>query len=127
MAKGSKLKTMAIKLLSSAGTGFFYLTRKNPRNVQHKLTLKKVSLLSFLSFYTGQLDWIRITIPYHFFNQSFIHSFLSLSQRRNNCIVTSNFTKPYISLLNYSHHFTLTVRPYCPRTCSLYGKQTEIG
>lgn len=41
MAKG-KLKTVAIKLISSAGTGFFYVTTKNPRNVQHKLALKKV-------------------------------------------------------------------------------------
>lgn len=41
MAKG-KVKSMAIKLLSTAGTGFFYVTTKNPRNVAHKLTLKKV-------------------------------------------------------------------------------------
>jgi large subunit ribosomal protein L33 len=40
MAKG-KLKTMAIKLVSTAGTGFFYVTRKNPKNVSHKLSLKK--------------------------------------------------------------------------------------
>lgn len=41
MAKG-KIKTMAIKLLSTAGTGFFYVTTKNPRNVPKKLSLKKV-------------------------------------------------------------------------------------
>jgi large subunit ribosomal protein L33 len=40
MAKG-KLKTMAIKLVSTAGTGFFYVTKKNPKNVLHKLSLKK--------------------------------------------------------------------------------------
>ena len=40
MAKG-KLKSIAIKLVSSANTGFFYVTRKNPRTVQHKLELKK--------------------------------------------------------------------------------------
>ena len=40
---GKKVKTMAIKLVSSAGTGFFYVTTKNPRNVARKLALKKVS------------------------------------------------------------------------------------
>lgn len=40
MAKG-KLKTLAIKLVSTAGTGFFYVSRKNPKNVAHKLSLKK--------------------------------------------------------------------------------------
>jgi large subunit ribosomal protein L33 len=40
MAKG-KVKSLAIKLLSSAGTGFFYVTRKNPRNAPHKLSLMK--------------------------------------------------------------------------------------
>ena len=36
-----KAKSMAIKLLSTAGTGFFYVTNKNPRNVTRKLSLKK--------------------------------------------------------------------------------------
>lgn len=30
-----------IKLLSTAGTGFFYVTKKNPRNTTEKLVLKK--------------------------------------------------------------------------------------
>lgn len=42
MAKG-KIKTMVIKMLSTAGTGFFYITTKNPRNVLRKLSLRKVS------------------------------------------------------------------------------------
>jgi large subunit ribosomal protein L33 len=41
MAKG-KAKNLAIKLLSTAGTGFFYVTTKNPRNITRKLALKKV-------------------------------------------------------------------------------------
>jgi ribosomal protein L33 len=41
--QGGKAKTMAIKLLSTAGTGFFYTTTKNPRNVLGKLSLRKVS------------------------------------------------------------------------------------
>ena len=30
-----------IKLLSSAGTGFFYVTKKNPRTATEKLSFKK--------------------------------------------------------------------------------------
>ena len=30
-----------IKLLSTAGTGFFYVTKKNPRTMTDKLVLKK--------------------------------------------------------------------------------------
>lgn len=40
MARG-KGKTIPIKLLSSAGTGFFYTTRKNVTNTQHKMALVK--------------------------------------------------------------------------------------
>jgi large subunit ribosomal protein L33 len=40
MARG-KGKTIPIKLLSSAGTGFFYTTRKNVANSQQKMTLIK--------------------------------------------------------------------------------------
>eukprot|EP00466_Bigelowiella_natans_P018883 jgi/Bigna1/55582/estExt_Genewise1Plus.C_640008 len=36
-----KLKTVLIKLASSAGTGFFYTTRKNPQKIKHKIVLKK--------------------------------------------------------------------------------------
>lgn len=34
-------KTIAIKLLSSAGTGFFYTTRKNPQKTQYKFAFVK--------------------------------------------------------------------------------------
>jgi large subunit ribosomal protein L33 len=30
-----------IKLVSTAGTGFYYVTKKNPRNMTEKLSLKK--------------------------------------------------------------------------------------
>lgn len=40
MARG-KGKTIPIKLMSSAGTGFFYTTRKNVNNTQHKMSLIK--------------------------------------------------------------------------------------
>jgi len=36
-----KGKTIAIKLLSSAGTGFFYTTRKNPSRTPDKLKFVK--------------------------------------------------------------------------------------
>jgi large subunit ribosomal protein L33 len=37
----AKPVTQKIKLLSSAGTGFFYVTKKNPRNSTEKLAFKK--------------------------------------------------------------------------------------
>eukprot|EP00529_Nitzschia_sp_RCC80_P038175 CAMPEP_0113475006 /NCGR_PEP_ID=MMETSP0014_2-20120614/18891_1 /TAXON_ID=2857 /ORGANISM="Nitzschia sp." /LENGTH=68 /DNA_ID=CAMNT_0000367899 /DNA_START=83 /DNA_END=289 /DNA_ORIENTATION=+ /assembly_acc=CAM_ASM_000159 len=40
MARG-KGKTIPIKLLSTAGTGFFYTTRKNVSNTQRKLAFVK--------------------------------------------------------------------------------------
>jgi len=40
MARG-KGKTIPIKLLSSAGTGFFYTTRKNISKIPHKLAFMK--------------------------------------------------------------------------------------
>ena len=36
-----KSKTILIKLASSAATGFFYITKKNPSRVQHKLAFMK--------------------------------------------------------------------------------------
>jgi len=38
MAKPAVIK---IKLVSSAGTGFYYVTKKNPRNLTEKMVLKK--------------------------------------------------------------------------------------
>ncbi len=38
MAKPAVVK---IKLVSSAGTGFFYVTKKNPRTLTGKLALRK--------------------------------------------------------------------------------------
>ncbi len=38
MAKGP---VISIKLLSSAGTGYFYVTKKNPRTMTDKLEMKK--------------------------------------------------------------------------------------
>lgn len=38
MAKASTLK---IKLVSTAGTGFYYVTKKNPRTLTEKMSLRK--------------------------------------------------------------------------------------
>ena len=38
MAKAANIK---IKLLSTADTGYFYVTKKNPSSVQHKLAFRK--------------------------------------------------------------------------------------
>lgn len=37
----AKPVTQKIKLLSTAGTGFFYVTKKNPRNTTEKMAFKK--------------------------------------------------------------------------------------
>lgn len=37
----AKSATVKIKLVSSADTGFFYVTKKNPRNQTEKLTFRK--------------------------------------------------------------------------------------
>ena len=37
----AKPATVKIKLVSSAGTGFYYVTKKNPRTQTEKLSLKK--------------------------------------------------------------------------------------
>ncbi|MBV7257739.1 50S ribosomal protein L33 [Pacificimonas sp. WHA3] len=38
MAKPANVK---IKLVSTADTGFFYVTRKNPRNITEKMVMRK--------------------------------------------------------------------------------------
>jgi large subunit ribosomal protein L33 len=37
----AKPSTVLIKLVSTAGTGYFYTTKKNPRSTTEKLTLRK--------------------------------------------------------------------------------------
>lgn len=37
----AKPVTIAVKLLSTADTGFYYVTKKNPRNITEKLQFKK--------------------------------------------------------------------------------------
>ena len=34
--------TQKIKLVSSASTGFYYVTKKNPRNMTEKLSLQEI-------------------------------------------------------------------------------------
>ena len=37
----AKANTIVVKLESSAGTGFYYVTKKNPRNTPDKLEFRK--------------------------------------------------------------------------------------
>lgn len=37
----AKSPTIKIRLNSTAGTGFFYVTKKNPRNTTEKMVMKK--------------------------------------------------------------------------------------
>jgi large subunit ribosomal protein L33 len=43
IAEGAMAKpaTVKIKLVSSADTGFYYVTKKNPRNITEKMTFRK--------------------------------------------------------------------------------------
>jgi len=37
----SAAATVKIKLVSTADTGFYYVTKKNPRNITEKMTFRK--------------------------------------------------------------------------------------
>jgi large subunit ribosomal protein L33 len=37
----AKPATVKIRLVSTEGTGFFYVTKKNPRNITEKMTFRK--------------------------------------------------------------------------------------
>ena len=37
----AKSNTLTVKLVSSAGTGFYYVTKKNPRTQTEKLEMRK--------------------------------------------------------------------------------------
>lgn len=37
----AKSATVKIKLVSSEGTGFYYVTKKNPRNLTEKMVMRK--------------------------------------------------------------------------------------
>jgi large subunit ribosomal protein L33 len=37
----AKPTTVKIKLVSTEGTGFYYVTKKNPRNITEKMTFRK--------------------------------------------------------------------------------------
>ncbi len=37
----AKPATMKIKLVSTAGTGYYYVTKKNPRTQTEKITMRK--------------------------------------------------------------------------------------
>ncbi|KAL2893914.1 50S ribosomal protein L33 [Bienertia sinuspersici] len=41
MGKAKKAGAIFIRLVSSAGTGFFYVTKKNPKKVTEKLEFRK--------------------------------------------------------------------------------------
>ncbi|KAJ8905393.1 hypothetical protein NDN08_001900 [Rhodosorus marinus] len=57
MAKGGsrKVKSVLIKLLSEAGTGYFYMRRKNPKNLPHKLQLMKLDPIVALAAGDSQI------------------------------------------------------------------------
>ena len=63
MAKG-KVKSLATKLISAAGTGFFYVTTKNPNNVKHKLALRKVQNIYLYYTKLKQPNYATFSLSY---------------------------------------------------------------
>ena len=53
---------MAIKLLSTAGTGFFYATKKNVKNVPEKLQLMKVRNVDIFSVVCLLCHWVELFV-----------------------------------------------------------------
>jgi large subunit ribosomal protein L33 len=53
----AKTATVKIKLVSSADTGFYYVTKKNPRTKTEKLELKKYDPIArkHVSFKEGKI------------------------------------------------------------------------
>ena len=37
----AKANSIQVKLVSSAGTGYYYVTKKNPRNLTEKMVMRK--------------------------------------------------------------------------------------
>lgn len=71
MAGGKKAKNIAIKLVSTAATGFFYVTTKNPRNVTRKLSLKKVNFdIARNTYFTHFLKYDPIVKQHVLFTES---------------------------------------------------------
>ena len=75
----AKPATLQIKLLSTADTGFFYVTKKNPRTKPEKLELKKYDpkVRKHVLFKEAKIKWfyflhIVIGNTSNFFNKAFI-------------------------------------------------------
>jgi len=64
----AKPATLQIKLLSTADTGFFYVTKKNPRTKPEKLELKKYDpkIRKHVIFKEAKIKYVLIT--FFFFN-----------------------------------------------------------
>ena len=59
----AKANSILIKLVSTAGTGFFYTTRKNPKNQTEKMTLRRYDpvVRKHVEFKESKIKW-RIAI-----------------------------------------------------------------
>ena len=75
----AKPATLQIKLLSTADTGFFYVTKKNPRTKPEKLELKKYDpkVRKHVLFKEAKIKWfyfLQIVLGNNsnFFNKAFI-------------------------------------------------------
>ena len=78
----AKPATLQIKLLSTADTGFFYVTKKNPRTKPEKLELKKYDpkVRKHVLFKEAKIKWSYILHDVlgnisNFFSKAFISKF----------------------------------------------------
>jgi len=62
MAKSS---TQKIKLVSTANTGYYYVTKKNPRTLTEKLVLKKYDPVkrAHVDFKEAKIKWLSHKWP----------------------------------------------------------------
>ena len=64
----AKPATLQIKLISSADTGFFYVTKKNPRTKPEKLELMKYDpkVRKHVLFKESKIKWIKFYLQFDF-------------------------------------------------------------
>ena len=125
MAKG-KLKSIFVKMMSEAGTGFFYVTRKNPKNTPERLVLRKVRprIPHSPRVFTHPSVSNPFSLPFPLFSISF-SSLLRLSLSLSLCPPPFLNLHPHLVRFGshqlitriYSHPPSLTVAPLlCPHT-----------
>ena len=68
----AKPATVKIRLVSSEGTGFFYVTKKNPRNITEKMSFRKYDpvVKKHVEFKEAKI-FVRLNGPLHLIHRQF--------------------------------------------------------